>query len=259
MRLLGSGRVRAVALLVAFVAVVAGVGIWGSASGTTSAPEKGDKVQAAAKAAPAAPAKPAPPPQGLGAVAIPARVAVYDTPDAPAPRQFLANPTWERMPLAFYVEEQKDDWLHVRLNVRPNGSKGWVKASDVTLSNVPYRIKVDTAAHNLTLFSGNDPIFESPVAVGTARTPTPKGNFYVDAIVKTKNSAGVYGPYQVSVGGFSEVLKTFGGGPGQIAIHGTNRPALIGGDVSNGCIRMENGNITKLVGMINVGTPVEIV
>ena len=247
---------RAAALLAAFVAVLVGVGVWGSANQTISAPAKRPVVKA--QAAPVAPPKPAPPPQGLGAVAIPAKVAVYDTPGAAAPRQFLANPTWEKMPLAFYVEEQRADWLFVRLNVRPNGSKGWVKASDVTLSNVPYRIRVDVAARSLTVFSGHDTIFESPVAVGKAATPTPKGNFYVDAIVKTKNSAGVYGPYQISVGGFSEVLKSFGGGPGQIAIHGTNAPRLIGQNVSNGCIRMENAAITKLVGIVNVGTPVEI-
>ena len=255
---LGSGRFRAAALLAAFVAVVAGVAVWGSAAQTVSPPAKRPVVKAATAPVPRPP-KPAALPQGLGAVAIPAKVGVYDAPDAPAPRQFLSNPTWEQMPLAFYVEERRDDWLHVRLNVRPNGSKGWVRASDVTLSNVPYRIRVDAAAHRLTVLRDDQVLFEQPVAVGTARTPTPKGNFYVDAIVKTKNSAGVYGPYQISVGGFSEVLKTFGGGPGQIAIHGTNRPALIPGDVSNGCIRMENTAITQLVGIISVGTPVEIV
>ena len=252
---LGPGRLRAAALLTAFVAVLVGVAIWGSAAQTVSAPKK-PAVKAATVAVPP---KPAPPPQGFGAVAIPAKVNVYDAPNAATPRQVLANPTWEKMPLAFYVEEAKPDWLRVRLNVRPNGSRGWVRASDVTLTNVPYRIKIDTATHMLTLLRGDEVLFESLVGTGKAVTPTPKGNFYVDAIVKTKNSAGVYGPYQVSVGGFSEVLKSFGGGPGQIAIHGTNRPSLIPGDISNGCIRMENGNITHLVGMITVGTPVEIV
>ena len=256
---LGSGRVRAVALLTAFVAVLVGVAVWGSAAQTSSPPAKRPVVKAAAAAAPAVPPKPAPPPQGLGAVAIPAKVAVYDAPDAPAPRQFLANPTWERMPLAFYVEERRDDWLHVRLNVRPNGSKGWIRASDVTLSNVPYRIRIDVDSNLLTLLREEEVLFQEPVAVGKPATPTPRGNFYVDAIVKTKNSAGVYGPYQISVGGFSEVLKTFGGGPGQIAVHGTNRPELIGKDVSNGCPRMENSAITRLVGMLAVGTPVEII
>ena len=256
---LGGRRLRAAALLVGFVAAIAGITVWTSSARTAPAPAKRPTVAAVATPKPAPP-KPAPRPEGFGAVAIPAKVAVYDTQGATTPRQSLSNPTWERMPLAFFVEERQGDWLKVRLNVRPNGNRGWIKASDVTLNNVPYLIRIDTANHVLRLLRNDETVlFEAPVGVGKAVTPTPKGSFYLDAIVKTKNSAGVYGPYQLSVGGFSEVLKSFGGGPGQIAIHGTNRPQLIPGDISNGCIRMENANIIRLAQLVNVGTPVEIV
>jgi lipoprotein-anchoring transpeptidase ErfK/SrfK len=61
------------------------------------------------------------------------------------------------------------------------------------------------------------------------------------------------------VAGFSDVLETFGGGVGQIAMHGTNRPDLIGGKVSHGCVRMTNQSITQLKDLAPPGTPVEIV
>jgi lipoprotein-anchoring transpeptidase ErfK/SrfK len=43
---------------------------------------------------------------------------------------------------------------------------------------------------------------------------------------------------------------------GEYAIHGTNRPASIGGFVSYGCIRMYNSDIRKLYQLVRVGTPV---
>lgn len=43
---------------------------------------------------------------------------------------------------------------------------------------------------------------------------------------------------------------------GVYAIHGTNRPDLIGGFVSHGCIRMYNRDIAELYSLVSVGTPV---
>ena len=43
---------------------------------------------------------------------------------------------------------------------------------------------------------------------------------------------------------------------GKYAIHGTNRPASIGGFVSYGCIRMFNRDIRELYRLVNIGTPV---
>jgi lipoprotein-anchoring transpeptidase ErfK/SrfK len=45
---------------------------------------------------------------------------------------------------------------------------------------------------------------------------------------------------------------------GEYAIHGTNRPASIGGFVSYGCIRMYNRDIVELYRLVAVGTPVVV-
>ena len=45
---------------------------------------------------------------------------------------------------------------------------------------------------------------------------------------------------------------------GEYAIHGTNRPASIGGFVSHGCIRMHNSDIQQLYRLVSVGTPVVV-
>jgi lipoprotein-anchoring transpeptidase ErfK/SrfK len=45
---------------------------------------------------------------------------------------------------------------------------------------------------------------------------------------------------------------------GEYAIHGTNRPELIGGFVSHGCIRMYNSDIRELYSLVDIGTPVVV-
>jgi lipoprotein-anchoring transpeptidase ErfK/SrfK len=45
---------------------------------------------------------------------------------------------------------------------------------------------------------------------------------------------------------------------GEYAIHGTNQPGSIGGQVSYGCIRMLNADITDLFGRVGWGTTVVV-
>jgi lipoprotein-anchoring transpeptidase ErfK/SrfK len=55
------------------------------------------------------------------------------------------------------------------------------------------------------------------------------------------------------------VLTHFGaGGRGEIGLHGTNHPELLGQDVSHGCIRIANRDIRRLSKILPLGTPVEI-
>jgi lipoprotein-anchoring transpeptidase ErfK/SrfK len=67
-----------------------------------------------------------------------------------------------------------------------------------------------------------------------------------------------YGVFALGLSGHSDVLTEFGGGDGQIAIHGTNNPGDIGNDVSHGCVRVTNDAIERL-SQLPLGTPVEIV
>ena len=186
-------------------------------------------------------------------------IALYNAPGDAAPGDVLDNPTWEGLPLVFLVQQQAGDWLEVQVSMRPNEATAWVRAADVTLREVAYRIVVDTGAKRLTAYSRQGVFLDVPVAVGTGSTPTPTGNYFLDGAVKVPYDDGPYGAYQLSVAAFSNVHYSFGGGIGQIAIHGTNNPALIGTPASNGCVRMTNDDVTQLALTVPVGTPVQIV
>ncbi len=209
----------------------------------------------AAAPCPALPAVPAR--QATAAYPRGGSLAVYDAPDGRRVRA-LSNPTDENQRLTMLVRERRGEWVRAQFPIRPNHTTGWVRAADVVQYDVPYRIVVQLCAKKLTVFKAGKPVWTLSAAVGKPSTPTPLGSFFVDYVVPMR-VGGSYGPYLLSVGGFSNVLHNFGGGIGQIGIHGTNRPALIGSAVSNGCVRLPNDAIYRLVKMVGPGTPVAIV
>ena len=105
-------------------------------------------------------------------------------------------------------------------------------------------IMISKGARQLTLFSGNVPVRQYPIAIGKPSTPTPMGNFAI--ATKVMNPGGVLGTRWMGLN-----YDSYG-------IHGTNKPWLIGQMVSNGCIRMHNGNAEELFALVVVGTPVYI-
>jgi lipoprotein-anchoring transpeptidase ErfK/SrfK len=83
------------------------------------------------------------------------------------------------------------------------------------------------------------PAWKPPVSLRGKRSP----DFYVES-----------GSPKNPMGAAALVLAD-----SELAIHGTNNPASIGGFVSAGCIRMHNKDIMDLYGRVNVGTRVVFV
>jgi lipoprotein-anchoring transpeptidase ErfK/SrfK len=185
-------------------------------------------------------------------------VPVYPGADATSPASTLRSPLPSGAPLVFLVQERRDDRIRVLLPVRPNGSQGWVRASDVTLFQHDYRMTVSTGRHELRVYRAGKGVLRLPVGLGTSTTPTPGGVFYVKELIRPTNPKGAYGPYAYGLSGYSDVLDEFLGGDGEIGIHGTNDPGSVGRSVSHGCIRLRNADITKLAGMLPLGVPVQI-
>jgi hypothetical protein len=183
------------------------------------------------------------------------------TDDAPVVAE-LANPIASGGALVFRVLTPPDqvptEWLEVMLPVRPNGTAGWIRASDVQLSLDPFRIEIDTTRRRLDLYEGDALILATKIAVGVGATPTPHGEFYLAELLQPPDPDGVYGPYAFGLSGFSETLDSFAGGDGVVGIHGTNDPSSLGSEVSHGCVRVHNDVITDLATRVPLGTPVSI-
>ncbi len=197
-------------------------------------------------------------PTYIVATAVGASVGIHESPVQPEPTRSLRSPQPDGSTLVFLVKEEQGDWLKVLLPLRPNGVTGWIRASEVTVASHDYRIEVEVGAHKLTVWKGNDVLLQDTVAVGSPRTPTALGSFYTTGLFETGSTQPVYGPYAYPLSGYSEVLFAFGGGEGQMGIHGTNDPSSLGRSVSNGCIRMSNEAITRLAKELPVGVPVDV-
>jgi lipoprotein-anchoring transpeptidase ErfK/SrfK len=194
-------------------------------------------------------------------------VSVYDDPTASAPSRQLENP-WlvdpavpaTAVPQVFLAKETRPDgWVRVLLPVRPNGSSGWVRTSEVSLAPNPYNINVERGAHRITVTNADSIVYQGAVAVGLPETPTPLGEYYLRVLIQAPDPGQVYGPFAYGLSSHSDVLVTFNGGDGEIGIHGNDDASALGRDASHGCIRMDNAAITMLAGLLPLGTPVEIV
>jgi len=186
----------------------------------------------------------------------PVRVA----PDAHARRiDSLHLWTEDRFPEVYLVRAQyvaeDQTWFQVRVPGRPNGRSGWVTEQDLgDLHVVHTHLVVDKHKLTITLFRNNRAIFTAPVGIGKQSTPTRSGNFWIRE--KFPAHGGLYGPYAFGTADYS-VLTDWPGG-GIIGIHGTDQPALIPGRPSHGCIRMRNGDVTRLYRLVPIGTPLTI-
>jgi lipoprotein-anchoring transpeptidase ErfK/SrfK len=158
----------------------------------------------------------------------------------------------------FTVLGKQGKYLIVNVPTRPNGSTAFVPASAMTLSETDALITVSLKTRQLVAYRGQQEILRTTVAVGQSKFPTPKGTFYSLEVAKLENPAGPYGPYAIGLSAFSTVLTEFGRGDGQVAIHGTNQPELLGQNVSHGCIRVSNEMVTRLVQEFPLGAPVVI-
>lgn len=158
--------------------------------------------------------------------------------------------------LTFLVVQRSGDWVQVQLPVRPNGTTAWVRASDVTLGEVPGHVEVNLAQRTLRVFEGSTLTAETPVAVGVDATRTPTGRHFITDKLDEPAGASRY-PWSLGISAYSEQLDTFDGGAPQIAMHGWRDASVFGKAKSNGCIRVPTDVVNQLAAM-PLGTPVDV-
>ena len=199
-------------------------------------------------------------PNGVSKVAhaVNRQLAVYGRPGAKRPTVLLPNPDRLGIPRVLLVHSQRSKWIRLYMPTRPDGRTGWVRRRAVRVLRTPYRLVVDLRRHRLDLWRGDRRVLRTRIVAGAAATPTPRGVFYVTQLLKPRNPNGAYGPFSFGLSAHSRVLKRFAGGNGQVGIHGTNQPWLIGTSVSHGCIRVNNRAIRRLARVLPLGTPVWI-
>jgi lipoprotein-anchoring transpeptidase ErfK/SrfK len=121
---------------------------------------------------------------------------------------------------------------------------------------VDTRLIVDRRRLTATLLRAGRTVFRARVGIGRPGAPTPAGTFYVRDRL-TRYASPTYGPIAFGTSATSPTLTDWPAG-GFVGIHGTDRPDLLPGRVSHGCIRLRNADILRLARLMPVGTPVTV-
>ena len=173
------------------------------------------------------------------------------------------------------------------LNANP-GVDPWMPGAGVTVELAKHRvlpmakregIVINLAEHRLYYFAaprGGEPpeVWSYPVSIGKMDWHTPIGTtrivqkikdppWYPPKSVRDEHAAkGDILPERVPAGPdnpLGQFAMRLGIPGGAYLIHGTNRPAGVGMQVTHGCMRLYPEDIEELFGMVPVNTPVTIV
>jgi lipoprotein-anchoring transpeptidase ErfK/SrfK len=148
-------------------------------------------------------------------------------------------------------------WVRVRAAGSPDDVSGWMPRSSLGgYTQVRTRLVIDRAHLTATLFRDGQPVFRADAGIGAPQTPTPRGRFHVRNKLHRYTSP-FYGPVAFGTSARSAAASDWPAG-GFVGIHGTNRPELIPGRVSAGCIRLKNRAILRLAQLMDIGTPVRV-
>jgi L,D-transpeptidase catalytic domain len=262
----------------AVFSTLAAVSVWaaltGRLGGNTDAAPPVDRRSAVAEAALPDPVPPAfvpPKPEALSGLdhvsfwspvrrSIPVRVRANQN-AAVIARLSTRTPEGTRN-LVLILDRRRDArgtlWVRARFPSERNDAVGWVpRAALGGYGVVSTHLVVDVAKLTATLYRNGKRIFEAQVGVGMSENPTPTGEFYIRNKL-TKYANAFYGPVAFGTSARSPTLTDWPAG-GFVGIHGTNRPDLLPGRISHGCIRLRNTDILILERLMPVGTPLTIV
>ncbi|HEX6037972.1 L,D-transpeptidase [Longimicrobium sp.] len=142
-------------------------------------------------------------------------------------------------------------------------------------------VVVDVDVNELRFMDGNQVLWRAPVGTGTGfrlshhsgrdwQFDTPSGTMYVQYkeqnptwfipdwwFIENRRPIPPQGsPERKQEGGLGAAAVYLGN---ELAIHGTDKPELLGRRVSHGCIRLSNENALRLFHNVQIGTPVIIV
>jgi lipoprotein-anchoring transpeptidase ErfK/SrfK len=161
--------------------------------------------------------------------------------------------------LILSVTQRRGAWAAVPTFLVPNGRRAWVRVSRHTfvVRRTRWRLAADLSARRLTVLHRGEPVRTLHVAIGARGTPTPIGTYAVTDKLRGAPFGRSYGCCILALSGRQPRVRI---GPidGRLAIHGTDRPDLVGARASQGCLRGRNRDVRWLIRTVPVGTQLTI-
>jgi hypothetical protein len=208
-------------------------------------------------AMPKAPPRPATPGRHALVVLLRDHV-VHAAPDAQSRRigAVAARRPLTRVHTRLPVLGRSGAWVHVRLPGRPNGHAGWISADRTRRGHTDWLVTMSVRRRLVTVFHQGRVRGRFRAVVGRPSTPTPRGTFFIEEIMRLPS---IGAPYALALSARSNVYQQFGGGPGQVALHGTTGLGdPVGTAASHGCVRLSPRAMRWLARRVGPGTPLTV-
>jgi lipoprotein-anchoring transpeptidase ErfK/SrfK len=161
--------------------------------------------------------------------------------------------------LILSVTRRHGAWAAVTTFLVPNGRRAWVRMDRRTFAvrRTRWQLRADLSARTLTVLHGEQRVRTLPVAIGAPATPTPPGTYAITDKLRGAPFGRSYGCCILALSGHQPLVRA---GPidGRLAIHGTDRPDLVGARASQGCLRGRNADVRWLMRTVPVGTQLTI-
>ena len=150
-------------------------------------------------------------------------------------------------------------WYQVDLPIRPNGVRGWVPAAGLQPYVVRWRLRIELGRRRLIAYEGGRERLRLTVAIGRSRHPDADGLLLrVRAPLRARRAravrAGRARPLELLAGAHRLDARRADRDPRH-----RRAPRTVGDAVSNGCVRVRNEQMRRLLRDVPAGTPVEIV
>ncbi len=161
---------------------------------------------------------------------------------------------------ALAVAGERDGWIGLTVEDRPNGRLAWVPASTprIALSTTPLSVHVDISRRRLQLRHGTRVLEAMTVGVGRADNRTPAGRYAITDRLSGRDYPDAYGCCILALSGHQSRVPAGWEGGDRLAIHGTDAPDSLGRASSSGCVRAPESGMRRLSRTVPVGTPVFI-
>jgi lipoprotein-anchoring transpeptidase ErfK/SrfK len=175
------------------------------------------------------------------------KLAVYDAPGG-KPLAYAA-PTISGVPLVMPIVGERQGWRSVILP-SVNRTVGWVPPTGWTAVELHDQLVVHLKTHQLVWLRDGQVRGRWTVALGTSRTPTPRGRTFV--IARTRADGRVYaGVDALALGSVPDRPEAVAAGlfDAHTGIHAWTDSSVFGRNVSNGCVRVPKAGQRQLVGV----------
>jgi hypothetical protein len=157
--------------------------------------------------------------------------------------------------LRMYRDAKGQNWVKLRLPVRPHGAVGWVRREALGAFHMTGDLLVvDRERRLMEFFTDGRLRWSAPVGVGDASTPTAPGQFWIRKRFKIFDPSSGYWPYAFGTVDYATMGDWPGGGMG--GIHGPDfEPRAIGERAPGGSMRLQVADDTWLANHLRLGTP----